>query len=138
MSIRRSAKRVLAAAVTAGLGALAAVVVATPAEAFCEGRGGGYTYTRHYNGHAIAQERQISGTCDQDGIYNGQLRDLYTDGYAARVWYWDGDFKGDYAYSSGGWVNYRWYDQDGDYGAIVELYSTPGSKGWTEGGSWGY
>jgi hypothetical protein len=129
---RTAFKRVIATTAAAAVGVLSVFVVASaPAEATC-GRGGvGITITRNYNGHAVAQERNIAGTCDGDGIYNGQLRDPYNDGYAARAWYEDLPYEGIVVYSSGTWKNYRFYEQNNNGGssaAILQIYSSPMSR----------
>ena len=89
--MRTTVKRAATGAIAAVVGSLAAIVVAAaPAEAYCAGYGNGQTLSVYYGGHVVAQERQVVGTCDRDGIYNGQLRDTREDGYAAKVWYLDG------------------------------------------------
>lgn len=114
-------------------------IAAAPAEAVCYGRGDGATLTRTYNGHVVAVERQASGTCDGDNIYNGQLRDPYTDGYSARARYNDQGYNAIVAYaSSNTWVDYRFYDQDGNSFAEIQIYSSPASRPSYYINTWGY
>jgi hypothetical protein len=139
-TMRTTAKRVATGAIAAVVGSLAAVVVAAaPAEAYCAGQGNGQTLSVYYGGHLVAQERQVVGTCDGDGVYNGELRDTRDDGYAARAWYVDGSFQGivKYAYTSD-WVNYTFYDQNGNSSAGIQVWSRPETKPEIPASTWGY
>jgi hypothetical protein len=126
---RTAVKRVLAATAASAVGILGALVVAaSPAEAICQGVGHGVTMTNYYNGHLVAQERWVTGTCDNDDVYVGELRDPYNDGYAARARFKDGSYNGIVAYSSGDWNRFTVYDQTGDSYAHMQIYSSPASR----------
>jgi hypothetical protein len=116
-------------AVASVFGALAALVVAaSPAEAICRDQGDGVSITFNYNGHAVAEERQIAGTCNGDRVYEGQIRDRYADGYSAKVRYQDEEFEAVLASSSGDWKNYSFTDKSTDGSASyagVQIYSNP-------------
>ncbi|GAB4006620.1 hypothetical protein GCM10029992_57950 [Glycomyces albus] len=141
MTMNRKLKKALAASAAAAMGATIAVAVsAGPAQAICHGRGGGTTaHGLNEYGQVVAWERNVSGTCDQDGIYNGQLRDPLTDGYAARVRYRDGSYNAIVAYAStNAWVDYRFYDQTGNRSAGVQVYAGPGTRPTYYLDTWGY
>jgi hypothetical protein len=140
MTMKSTMKRALAATAAAAVGAVAAVAVAAaPAQATCLGRTEAIAWQTNANGHFIAWERPIAGTCDGDGIYNGQLRDGRNDGYAARVRYRDGSFNAVVAYASTDtWVNYRFYDQTGNSRAEFQLYSNPATNPSYWQDNWGY
>ena len=138
--MRTNVKRAAAGLAASAIGVLAAfVVTASPAEAICRGVGDGATLTRTYNGHVVAEERQVTGTCDSDNIYNGQLRDPYTDGYAAQARYVDGSFDEVMAIArTTSWVTYQFRDRNGNSYTLLEIYSSPASRPATLSGSWGY
>ena len=125
-------RRVLAATAASAVSVLGTLLVsAAPAEAICEGKHNGTTITEYYGGHAVAQERQVTGTCDGNGVYSGQLRDMRDDGYAARARYEDAQYEGIVATSGGGWKDYRYTDKSTDGTAsyaYVQIYSSPASR----------
>lgn len=138
--MRTTARRLVHGAAVSIIGALAAIVVAaSPAEAICKGKGGGEWFGYMYNGHMVAEERHVRGTCDGDNVYNGQLADPYNDGYAARARYRDTNFEQVVVYAtSSSWTNYRFYDQTGNSYAKMQIYSSPASRPswWTP--TWGF
>ena len=127
---KTTARRVMAATAASAVGLLAVpVVAASPAAAFCYAQGDGRSMNYQYNGHIVARERAISGTCDGDEIYNGQLADPYNDGYAARARFKDGSYNGIAGYATtSAWNSYRFYDQTGDSTAYFQVYSSPASR----------
>ncbi|MEU6248017.1 hypothetical protein [Glycomyces sp. NPDC047010] len=138
--MRSAVKRAATGALAVLAGTLTAVVVAAaPADARCLGQGNGNTMQVRYNGITIAQERQASGTCDGDGIYNGQVRDLREDGYAAQVVYVDGSYQGLVATATTStWKNYRFYDQTGNNSAGIIFWSRPETRPEIPASTYGY
>jgi hypothetical protein len=62
---------------------------------------------------AVAQERQQSNTCNDNGTYGGQLRDVRPgDGYSAKVRFKEGDFNSVvFATTSSAWQNYTYVEK---------------------------
>lgn len=127
--MKRELHRMLAASAAAAAGLLITLVTAgSPAEAACKGSDHTIVTTKT-GGVPVAQERAVWGTCDGDGIYNGLIRDMREDGYAARIRYRDGSFNAIVAYAStGAWEDYRFYDQTGNNSAGYQLYANPAQR----------
>ena len=113
------------------------VIEAAPVEAYCPwgGTGGGLIPAGGWG-----QEWSISGTCDWDNVYHGNLLDAVDDGSC--VW---SEFIDDgvwniqaYACTTGVWSDYWKFDRNGDYFSYINLCRaygcyTSGSWPWNIG-----
>ncbi|WP_112136735.1 hypothetical protein [Glycomyces dulcitolivorans] len=127
-------KRALAAAAASAVAVLGTMLVAAaPAEAACQGEGNGYTITHRHGDIAVAQERQQSNTCNDNGTYGGQLRDVHPgDGYSAKVRFKEEDFNGIvFTTTSSAWQNYTYVEKTPDpqtsY-ASMQVYTDPAHR----------
>ncbi|MDN3239110.1 hypothetical protein [Glycomyces tritici] len=121
-------KRVIATASASAVAVVGTMLIsAAPAEAACQGDNA-HTITHYENGVAVAQERRVSGTCDGNGVYTGELRDLRpADGYSAKVRYKEGDFN-EVVFStmSSSWQRYTYREKTPDTGtpyASMQVYA---------------
>jgi hypothetical protein len=123
-------KRVIATASAASVAVVGTLLIsAAPAEALCR-NDSGLTVTTRENGIAVAQERQVGGTCDGNRFYTGELRDLRTgDGYSAKIRYKEGDYNQvEFATTSGSFQEYTYREKENDGGisyASVQVYANP-------------
>ncbi len=105
------------------LGATVAVIGgAAPAAAYCYY--GAKPLSFFHNGYMRARENvQYSSTCDGDSIYKGKAQDSVTDGHCAKVEVWDEPIKSTpvTACTTGAWVNYTYWDQQGNSAALMRL-----------------
>lgn len=126
--------RMLAATAASAVALLGTLLIsAAPAEAACQGRASGFTITHYQGGVAVAQERQVVGTCDGNGVYHGQLRDLRPgDGYSAKVRFKEGDFNAVvFTTTSSTWQNYTYTEKTPDSAesyASVQVYADPAHR----------
>ena len=112
----RAAFAVLA---TCTVSMLVSVVTATPAQARCNGVGNPVTMVLRNNaGLAIARERPISGVCDNNNVYGGDLQDSLTDGSCAFLDIYD--YNGGERYNlgvvecvTGDWERFGYFERDG-------------------------
>ena len=126
-------KRVIATASASAVAVVGTMLIsAAPAEAVCQGDTG-VTITARENGVAVAQERRVSGTCDGNRLYTGELRDLRTgDGYSAKVRFKEGDFNAVvFTNTSSSWREYTYREREHDGGqsyASVQVYANPAHR----------
>jgi hypothetical protein len=129
-----TAKRALAATAASAVALLGSLLVsAAPAEAACRGVGNGFTITHYHGDIAVAQERQVTGTCDGNGYYTGELRDVHpSDGYSAKVRYKEGDFNAIvFTTTSSTWQRYTYTEKTPDTGlsyASMQVYTDPNRR----------
>jgi hypothetical protein len=127
-------KRVLAATAASAVALLGSLLVsAAPAEAACQGVGGGFTITHYHGSIAVAQERQVTGTCDDNGYYSGELRDVHPDdGYSAKVRYKEEDFDSVvFTTTSSTWQRYTYVEKTPDAQtsyASMQVYTDPNRR----------
>lgn len=129
------AKRALAATAASAVALLGTLLVsAAPAEAACQGVGNGFTITHYHGSIAVAQERQTNDTCDDNGYYSGQLRDVRpSDGFSAKA-----RFKEDpvfnavvFTTTSSSWQNYSYEEKEVESGvsyAGMQVYTDPARR----------
>ncbi|GAA1680594.1 hypothetical protein GCM10009830_29560 [Glycomyces endophyticus] len=128
---RTTVTRGLALAAASAFAALGTVLVSSaPAEAACNGQANGYTITRYHGSTAVAQERQVTGTCDGNGYYSGQLRDMVQgDGFTAKVRFKEGSFN-EVVFLTGSitWQGYTYTEKTPDSAtsyASMQVYTDP-------------
>jgi hypothetical protein len=125
----RNATRALLAVsgLVAAVGAV--LLIATPAQAGCTGRGAAneYSITYYTNGTAAAREHPYpysgtTSTCDGDSQYRGQVQDSKTDGHCAYVVFRDPtDAVEGSECTTGAWATFTGWDQQGNSDAYYAL-----------------
>lgn len=103
------------------------IALSPSAEARCGGVG---TPQNHIIVHGSVNRGEETvqnlGTCDNDGIYLGRLKDLVTDGSCVWAEYFDPNQSTPVtACTTGVYVNYTWFDQNGNSSANYRLCYNP-------------
>lgn len=115
---RRLAARLLAVGLLAAtLSTVDSLALPTPAEARCKGPNNPVYSWFDYNGQRRVNETPGTGTCNENGIYTGTLRDVLQDGLCVHVQFKETGIDWtipDDGTACGGTSTFQWSDRSGN------------------------